>query len=218
MTSPYRLLLVEDHTILREGLKSLISAHPQFQIAGEADDGEKALKIAGKINPDLVLIDLSMPRMNGLDAIREIRRQSPNTKILVLTVHKAEEYVFESLKAGADGYLLKDAGTSELMLAMENILAGKNYLSPGISRHIVDGYLRAKQAAPAGPTQNTLTRREKQIVKLIAEGHKTRDIADFLHISEKTVETHRSNLMKKLGAHNAAEVTAYAIENKLTAH
>jgi DNA-binding NarL/FixJ family response regulator len=217
MTRPYRLMLVEDHTILREGIRSLLSTHPQFFVAGEAGDGREAFRMAEKLKPDLVLIDLTLPRMNGLDAIREIRRLCPKTKILVLTVHKAEEYVFESLKSGADGYMLKDAGATELLLAIENILDGKNYISPGISQNIVEGYLRSKGGANSGPAPHTLlTRREKQIVKLIAEGYKTKDIAGFFHISQKTVDTHRSNLMKKLDLHNAAEVAAYAVENNLT--
>ncbi len=212
MTNPYRIIIAEDHTILREGLKSLISTNPRFQIIDEAEDGYQALKIAEKVKPDLMLIDLTMPKMNGLEAIREIKQLSPGTKILVLTVHKAEEYVFESLQSGADGYLLKDADASELMLAMENVLSGKTFLSPGISKNIVDGYLKGKMPDKASSSWDQLTRRERQILKLIAEGQKNKDIAVFLHISEKTVDKHRSNLMKKLNLHNAAEITAYAIQ------
>jgi DNA-binding NarL/FixJ family response regulator len=215
MTTPYRIVIAEDHKILREGLKSLIAANPRMSIVDEAEDGYQALKVAEKVKPDLMLIDLSMPKMNGLDAIREIRQLSPDTKILVLTVHKAEEYVFESLRSGANGYLLKDADASELMRAMENVLSGKTYLSSGISKNVVDGYLKGKTPNGTQTACGNLTRRERQIVKLIAEGQKNREIASLLHISEKTVEKHRSNLMKKLNLHNAAGVTAYALQKGL---
>jgi len=138
---PYCIVIAEDHTILREGLRSLLSSNPDFDVAGEAEDGRDAVRSIKKFKPDLVLMDLSMPKMDGLDAIREIKKQSPDTKVLVLTVHKAEEYVFASLKAGADGYVLKDATHAELTLAIESVLGGKPYISPGISEKLVAGYL-----------------------------------------------------------------------------
>lgn len=226
MKKPYRILIAEDHRILREGLRSLLSSNKIFEIAGEADNGLDAVRFVEKFMPDLVLIDLSMPKMGGLDAIADIKKRCPETKVLVLTVHKAEEYVFESLKAGADGYLLKDATHAELNLAMENILAGKPYISPGISEKVVAGYLEGKKNT--GKTENireqksvvwaSVTKRERQILKLIAEGNKNKDIADYLCISIKTVEKHRSNLMQKLDLHNASELTAFAIEKGLTAN
>lgn len=216
MKKPYRIVIAEDHRILREGLRSLLSSNPDFEIAGEAENGLDAVKCVEKLSPDLILIDLSMPKTDGLYAIAEIRNQHPATKILVLTVHKAEEYVFESLRSGADGYVLKDATYTELKLAIENVLAGKTYLSPGISEKLVLGYLEGRKPFSENKSAyEQITHRERQILKLIAEGNKNRDIAEYLSISVKTVEKHRSNFMKKLDLHNSAEITAFALEKGL---
>ncbi len=225
MKEPYRIVIAEDHRILREGLHALISSNPAFKIAGEAENGMDAVRCAEKHRPDLILIDLSMPKMDGLAAIPEIKSRCPETKILVLTVHKAEEYVFESLKAGADGYLLKDATAAELKTAIENVLAGRPYLSPGISEKVVAGYLEGKRAGykddilhKESTAWDTLTRRERQVLKLIAEGHRNKEIARYFCISIKTVEKHRSNFMKKLDIHNASEITALAIKKGLVSN
>ncbi|MCK4390262.1 MAG: response regulator transcription factor [Desulfobacterales bacterium] len=215
MKKPYRIVIAEDHTILREGLRSLLSSNPDFEIVGEAEDGRDAIRCVEKFKPDLVLMDLSMPKMDGLDAIMEIKEQSPNTKVLVLTVHKAEEYVFASLKAGADGYLLKDATHAELTLAIESVLAGKPYISPGISEKLVAGYLEGRKPLKGESSWDSLTQRERQVLKLIAEGYKNKEIAGYLYISVKTVEKHRANLMKKLNFHNASALTAFAMEKGL---
>ena len=211
----YRIVIAEDHRILREGLRFLLSSNPDFEIVGEAEDGRGAIRCVDELRPDLVLMDLSMPKMNGLDAIAEVKNQSPDTKVLVLTVHKAEEYVFESLKAGADGYLLKDTTHTELMLAVGNVLEGKPYLSPGISGNLVAGYLQGRKPSKSELSLEILTRRERQVLKLIGEGHKNKEIADYLCVSVKTVEKHRANLMKKLDLHSASALTAYAIEKGL---
>ena len=212
---PYRIVIAEDHRILREGLRSLISSNPDFEVVGEAEDGRDAIRCVDELKPDLVLMDLSMPKMNGLDAIAEVKNRCPDTKLLVLTVHKAEEYVFESLKAGADGYLLKDATHAELMLAIENVLDGKPYLSPGISGRLVEGYLKGRKPLKSELSLEILTQRERQVLKMIGEGHKNKEIADYLCISRKTVEKHRANLMKKLDLHSASALTAFAIEKGL---
>ena len=211
----YRIVIAEDHRILREGLRFLLSSNTDFEIVGEAEDGRGAIRCVNELRPDLVLMDLSMPKMNGLDAIAEVKNQCPDTKVLVLTVHKAEEYVFESLKAGADGYLLKDATHTELMLAVGNVLDGKPYLSPGISGNLVAGYLKGRKPYKSDLSLEILTRRERQVLKLIGEGHKNKEIADYLCVSVKTVEKHRANLMKKLDLHSASALTAYAIEKGL---
>lgn len=212
---PYRIVIAEDHRILREGLRSLLSSDPGFEIVGEAEDGRDTIRCVKKFKPDLVLMDLSMPKMDGLDAITEIKEQSPNTKVLVLTVHKAEEYVFASLKAGGDGYLLKDATHAELTLAIESVLASKPYISPGISEKLVAGYLEGRKPVKAESSWDSLTQRERQILKLIAEGYKNKEIAGYLYISVKTVEKHRANLMKKLNLHNTSALTAFAMEKGL---
>jgi DNA-binding NarL/FixJ family response regulator len=215
MTKKIRIVLAEDHTILREGLRALLSADPKFEIVGEAADGREAIRWVEKLGPDLVTMDLSMPRMTGMDAIREIKKRYPATKIIALTVHKTEEYLRTTLQAGADGYVLKDATHEELMLAIENILEGKTYLSPGISEKVIAGYLEGKENRLPSSTLGVLSPREREVLKLIAEGYKNKEIAADLCISLKTVEKHRANLMKKLELHNAAALTSYAIEQGL---
>ena len=167
------------------------------------------------LSPDLALIDLSMPRMNGMEAIRDIKKANPQTKIIVLTVHKTEEYILEALKYGADGYVLKDASHLELMMAIEKVLEGKRYLSSDISGKVINGYLEGRKTLKNKSAWETLTQREREILKLIAEGNKNKDIADYLCISLKTVEKHRANLIKKLDLHNAAALTAFAMEKGL---
>jgi len=210
-----KIVIAEDHTILREGLRMLLSSNPDFEVVGEAQDGLEAIRSVEAYKPDLVLMDLSMPRMNGVGAIQEIKKQSPSTKILVLTVHKTEEYILTTLKAGADGYVLKDATHSELMLAIENVFSGRSYLSPGISEKVIEGYLEGRKTVKSSTSWDTLTLREREILKMIAEGYKNKDIADYLCISAKTVEKHRANLMKKLDLHSASSLTAFAMDKGL---
>lgn len=210
-----KIVIAEDHTILREGLRMLLSSNPDLDVVGEAQDGLEAIRAAEAFKPDLILMDLSMPRMNGMGAIQEIKKQCPSTKILVLTVHKTEEYILATLKAGADGYVLKDATHSELMLAIEHIFSGKSYLSPGISEKVIEGYLEGRKTIKSSTSWDTLTQREREILKMIAEGYKNKDIADYLCISAKTVEKHRANLMKKLDLHSASSLTAFAMEKGL---
>lgn len=215
MKKRYEIVIAEDHTILREGLRALLSSHPDFEVVGEAEDGREAIRRVEKLMPDLVLMDLSMPRMNGLEAIKEIKKRSPEVKIIALTVHKTEEYILATLQAGADGYALKDATHSELVMAIEHVLEGSCYLSPDISGKVIEGYLEGRKTLKATSAWDTLTQREREILKLIAEGYKNREVADYLCISLKTVEKHRANLMKKLDLHNTAALTACAIEKGL---
>jgi two-component system response regulator NreC len=215
MKKPFTIVLAEDHTILREGLKSLLSSQPDLKIVGEAGDGLEAIRSVQNHSPDLILLDLSMPRMTGLDAIKEIKRVNADTKIIVLTVHSTEEYILATLQAGADGYVLKDAHSTELMTAIRHVLAGRRYLSPSISGTIIDGLLQGIKASSIRSAWETLTQREREILKLIAEGHKNKEIADILCISLKTVEKHRANLMEKLDLHNVAALTALAAEKGL---
>ena len=211
MEGRHRIAITEDYTILREGLKALLSTLSDFEIIGEAEDGRQAIELAEKLKPDLMLMDLSMPRMNGTEAIREIKKVSPKTKVLVLTVNSAEEFVFITFRAGADGYALKDASWEELVTAIRMVLAGKRYISPGISGTVLGGYLIGRREFAQDPVWETLTAREREIVKLIAEGYKSKEIADQLYISVKTVERHRANLMKKLDLHSAQALTTFAI-------
>lgn len=215
MGSNVRIVLADDHTILREGLRALLSAGPDFEIIGEAGDGREAVRCVEKLGPDLLLMDLSMPRMSGMDAISEIKRRYPETKIIALTVHKTEEYLLSTLQAGVDGYVLKDATHDELVMAIHNVMAGKRYLSPGISEKVIEGYLDGKEDSLAASSWHKLSQREREVLKLIAEGYKNKEIAEDLCISLKTVEKHRANLMKKLDLHNAAVLTVYAVEKGL---
>lgn len=209
-----RIVIAEDHTILREGLKALLSQDPDLEIAGEAKDGLEAIRVISELKPDLALMDLSMPKMSGIDAIREVKRCCPDTKILVLTVHKNEEYVMASLKAGANGYLLKESTHQELLQAVTHVLDGKPYLSPGISDTIISGYLSGKKDEVHTPLE-ALSQREKEILKLIAEGHRNKEIAELLFISIKTVEKHRDNIMKKLDLHSTLALAKFAMDNGL---
>jgi two-component system response regulator NreC len=215
MSQKYRIVIAEDHTILREGLRSLLSSSPEFEVVGEAEDGREAIQCVVKYKPDLILTDLSMPRMNGMEAIRQIKRQSPKTKILVLTVHRAEEYILSTFKAGADGYLLKDSTHAELVMAVKKILSSKHYISPEISERVIEGYLEGRKTLKTRTSWETLTPREREILKLIAEGYKNKKIADELCISVKTVEKHRANLMEKLDLHSVQALTALAMEKGL---
>jgi len=215
MKKTFTIVLAEDHTILREGLKALLSSQPDLKIVGEAGDGLEAIRCARDHSPDMILLDLSMPTMTGLDAIKEIKRVSTDTKIIVLTVHSTEEYILASLQAGADGYVLKDAHSEELLTAIRHVLDGRRYLSPSISGTIIDGLLQGKKASAIRSSWETLTQREREILKLVAEGHKNKEIADLLCISLKTVEKHRANLMEKLDLHNVASLTALAAEKGL---
>jgi DNA-binding NarL/FixJ family response regulator len=215
MKAAKKVLLAEDHTILREGLRMLLTSNPNLEVIGEAQDGLEAVRLAESLKPDLILMDLSMPRMNGMGAIQEIKRHMPQIKILALTVHKTEEYILATLKAGADGYVIKDATHNELMLAIQCLLEGKTYLSPSVSDKVIEGYLEGKKQLKSSTSWDTLTQREREVLKMIAEGYKNKAIADYLCISAKTVEKHRANLMRKLDLHNVSSLTAFAMDKGL---
>jgi DNA-binding NarL/FixJ family response regulator len=211
-----RIVIADDHTIMREGLRSLLEAESDFEVVGAVDNGRDAVRLAALLKPELVLMDLAMPHMDGMSAIREIKRRAPEIRILVLTMHKTEEHIRAALQAGAGGYLLKDAARAELLIAIVSLMRGKTFISPAVADRIVAGYL--DHDAPGGPMRarsDTLTAREKQVLKLIAEGRRNRDIAEYLYVSVKTVEKHRANLMAKLDLHNTAELTSFVIQNSL---
>ena len=210
-----RIMIVEDHTLLRAGLRALLSQDQDIEIVGEADNGRDAIRMIGVLAPQLVLMDLSMPGMNGIEALLDIKRRYPETRVLILTIHKTDEYIHESLRAGADGYILKDATQDELRFAVRSVLNGKIYLSPDISEKVIKGYLGTGKYSEPSSAWDILTHREREILKLVGEGNPNKFIADYLSLSVKTVEKHRSNLMKKLDLHNASMLTAYAIEKGL---
>ena len=207
-----RILLVEDHTMVRKGLRSLLENETGIEVVDEAGNGREAIQKVESLKPDIVVMDISMPTLNGLDATRQIKRQHPDMKILILTMHTAEEYVFEVLDAGASGYVVKQSAPNELVTAIHAVSRGETYLSPKVSGLVVQEILNGVRKKKKEPR---LTEREREIVQLIAEGHSNREIADTLHISIKTVDTHRSNLMEKLDLHSIADITRYAIRNKI---
>lgn len=206
-----RVLLAEDHTIVRKGLRSILDAEDSVEVVGEAEDGRTAVEAVEHLRPDVVLMDISMPGLNGLEATRQIKRRAPHIRVLVLTMHTNEKYILQILQAGASGYLVKQAAVEELISAIQAVHRGDAFLSPSISKKVVQRYVLQGQAMAEEDSYELLTPREREVLQLIAEGHTNRDISEILHISIKTVEVHRANLMKKLDLHSAAELTRYAI-------
>lgn len=205
-----RVLVAEDHTIVRKGICSLIDGKADIQVVGEAEDGREAIDKVTALLPDVVLMDIAMPHLNGLEATRQIKKLFPQIKILALTMYTNEEYIMQILQAGASGYVIKQAAPAELLSAIQAIYRGDSYLSPSISKTIIDEYLR--HTAPTAPLEHEkLTDREREVLQLIAEGSSNREIADKLNISVKTVGVHRTNIMEKLEIHNVTELVKYAL-------
>ena len=215
MEHKHRVVIVEDHQLFRDGLKAMLSKRGDIDIVGEAEDGIEALKTLRKLQPDMVLLDLSMPKLSGISILKEMKRELADTRFLLLTIHESDQHVLEAFAAGADGYCIKDSSRAELMLAVDSVLAGKTYISPGISDQVMEGFLSSRKKLKTQTRWETLTQREREVLKLLAEGYTNKEIGDFLHISVKTVEKHRANLIGKLDLHNVAQLTAYAIENSL---
>jgi DNA-binding NarL/FixJ family response regulator len=212
MLKPIRLLVVDDHAIVREGIGSLLARRKDIEIVGQAADGKQALDAVATLQPDVVLMDIAMPVMNGLEATREIHKAFPATRVLVLTQYENKEYVMPLLRAGAVGYIIKNARASELIDAIRAVYDEGVYLPPRITRAVVNVIA---EAAAEGGEPALLTEREIQVVRLVAEGLSSREIADQLHISAKTVDTHRANIMEKLGVRHSAELVKYAIRKGL---
>lgn len=206
-----RILLVDDHRILREGLRAILEAEADFVVVGEASDGREAIRRAQELQPDVVVTDQSMPRMNGIDSLKELKRVAPAARLLLLTVHEADEYVFSALREGADGYMLKDSSARELVTGVRCVLAGNRYLSPPITGQVLQAFIEGRSLDEQVAEGNLISAREREILKLVAEGYRSRQIAQQLSISEKTVEKHRANLMRKLRVNSVSGLTAYAI-------
>jgi DNA-binding NarL/FixJ family response regulator len=206
-------LIVDDHAIMRDGLKALLSANGTYEVLDTVADGKSAIHAANTLKPDVVLMDLTMPRTGGIESIARIKKQNPSIKIVALTFHKEDKYIHATLEAGADGYVLKDDSRDELFTALKSVVLGKSYLSPSICGRVVAGYLAIGEDVKSQPSWEILTQREREIIKLIAEGSRTKEIAVYLSLSPKTVEKHRTNLMRKLDLHSVSAVTAYAIAN-----
>ena len=210
-----RLFIVEDHKIVRDGLRSLMKTENGLEFVGEAGDGMEAIRCINKTNPDLIILDLNMPKMDGISIISQIKKQSQDMKILVLTMHKDEEYIMEAFKSGIDGYCIKTTTGKELLNAIRIVLAGRRYISPDISDMVLKGFIDRRETTKKEPSFESLTQREKEVLKLVAEGYQNKEISEYLCISVKTVEKHRANIMQKLDLHSASMLTAYAIDKGL---
>jgi DNA-binding NarL/FixJ family response regulator len=206
-----RVILAEDHTIVRKGLRALLEESEGIEVVDEADNGHEAVAKAMQLQPDVVIMDISMPLLNGLEATRQIKEQQPEIKVVILTMHSDEEYILQSLRIGVDGYLVKRTAPAELVTAIQATYRGDSFLSPSISKTVIDEYLRQNEAAPQTNSLESLTNREREVLQLIAEGNSIREIAELFYISEKTVRVHRTNLMKKLDLFNTAALTLYAL-------
>lgn len=211
----FRILLADDHALVRAGIRELVQKLPGVEVIAEASNGRQALEIIQAQLPDLVLLDIGMKELNGLEVAERITRDHPGVKALILSMHANEEYVLRALRAGASGYMLKDSAITELKLAIESVLAGKTYLSPAISRNVIDSYLN-RTAAPARKNSlDLLTPRQREILQLIAEGNSTKEIAANLNLSAKTVETHRAQLMERLDIYDVASLVRFALREGL---
>ncbi|MBS3762778.1 MAG: response regulator [Candidatus Brocadiia bacterium] len=210
-----RVLLADDHLIMREGLSSLVNEQADMQVVDTASDGREAVKLADEIMPDIIIMDVAMPHLNGVEATRKIRENSELVRVIALSMHEDREYVARMLEAGASGYLLKDCAFEELIEAIRTVLSGSTYLSPKIAGTVVDDYLRHLPRNEIS-TSVDLTPREREVLQLLAEGRTTREIANELDVSPKTIETHRRNTMKKVGVDSIAQLTKYAIKEGLT--
>ncbi len=210
-----RLILADDHKIMREGLRALLAKQHQVEVIAEAESGRGVVDLCTRLHPDVVVIDISMPDLNGIDATRQIIRQTPDVKVIALSMHSDKKYVKEMLSAGASGYLLKDSAFEELGTAIAAVVQNKTYLSPQITDTVVKDYV-GEHAPLDAPCSTMLSAREREVLQLLAEGKTTRDIAAKLYLSIKTIETHRKQIMDKLGLNSIAELTKYAIREGLT--
>lgn len=208
------MLIADDHTIVRRGIASLLSLNEDFEIVGEAENGRDAVDLTLEKNPNVVLMDIGMPILNGLEATRQIRKQAPDVKVLILSGYDNDEYILQVIQSGANGYILKTTYLEDLYTAIKSVHSGQAFFSPSVSKVIVDGYLN--RSPDAYKTTRPLTSREREILQLIAEGHLHQQIAQRLNISVRTVDTHRNNIMKKLDIHDTAGLVNYAIKNGIS--
>jgi two-component system, NarL family, response regulator NreC len=209
---PITIVLADDHTIVRQGLANLLNAEPGFQVVGEAENGRQAVRKVEELRPDVVIMDIAMPILNGIEAGRQVRKISPATKLIILSMHSHDRYISELLSLGASGYLLKEASRTDIIQAIHTAMKGDTFLSPSISRKVVEEYVSLKKAPPRESLYNRLSNREREVFQMLAEGHSTRKIAETLFVSSSTVKTHRVNIMEKLELENASQLVQFAIQ------
>ena len=208
---PIKLFLADDHTIVRQGLAKLLDGNLDMQVIGEAENGREAVKKVQELNPDVVLMDISMPLLNGIEATRQIRKMAPQTKVIILSMHSQDRYISELLSMGASGYLLKDASGGDIIKAIRAAVKGDTYLSPSISRRVIEDYVLLKKKSSPEDHYGKLSNREREVFQMIAEGRSTREVAEILCISLSTVKTHRANIMEKLQFNNISQLIQYAV-------
>jgi two-component system response regulator NreC len=210
-----RILLADDHTVMRAGLRSLLERQPDLEVTGEAGDGAQTVELAESENPDVVVMDIAMPRLNGIEATRQIAAKRPDIAVVILSMHFDESYVLRALKAGARAYLLKDSAEADLISAIRAVCDGRSYFSPAVSKMLLEDYVRQLQEKGEEDSYELLSPREREILQLLAEGRSNKDVANLLNLSLYTVETHRSNILKKLGLHTVPELILYAVRKNL---
>ena len=213
--TPVRVLLADDHGIVRRGLHYLLERSPGFEVIGEAGDGREAVRLAEELNPDVIVMDIAMPNLNGIDATAQIVRRRPETGVIILSMHSDETYLVRALSAGAKGYLLKDSAEADLIRAVQAVSQGRPFFSPAIAQTLLEDYMRRLQQQNLKDSYDLLTDREKEVLQLLAEGKSNKEVASLLSLSLYTVETHRSNLMQKLNLHSTAEIVLYAVRKKI---
>lgn len=212
-----RVLLADDHTIVRDGLRALLEKQPDMTVSGEASDGREAVQIAEENSPDVVVMDIAMPNMNGIEATRRIVATRPSTAVVILSMHQDESYVLRSLKAGARGYLLKDSLRSDVLEAIRSVAQGRSFLTRKVSRLMQEDYIRQMEQRGVEDSYDLLTDREREILQLIAEGRTNKEVANVLNIGLTTVETHRTHILQKLGLHSVPELILYAVRKGIIA-
>jgi len=215
--NPVRIVLADDHTVMRNGLRLLLERQPHLQVVGEAADGRQAVSLSESANPDVVIMDIGMPNLNGIEAARQIVNHNPHTAIAILSMHSDESYVIRALKAGARAYLLKDSAEADLLAAVRALTEGKSFFSPAISKILVEDYMRQLESRGAEDTYELLTNREREILQLLAEGRTNKEVANMLNLSLYTVETHRTHILQKLNLHSVPELILYAVRKGIIA-
>jgi DNA-binding NarL/FixJ family response regulator len=215
--SKIRILLADDHGLVRKGLRLLIESQDGMEVVGEACDGREALKLAGELKPEIAILDIAMPNLNGIDAAAQLAKRGDKVRVIILSMHSDESYVVRALDAGARGYLLKDSAEEDLVQAIRTVAQGRPYFSPAISATLLEDYIRTLHQRGLTDTYDLLTDREKEVLQLLAEGKSNKEVAALLNLSPYTVETHRTNLMQKLNLHNTAEIVLYAVRKKIIA-